>query len=751
MRLLGLLLICWSLFFFTTGNSTEPPSSIDSSQAFFGFSSQPNGKISTTSTSKIISLDHWYTRFPRIQNDSIPLPPSKLMLPHPTPWNPSANPDNPTRTIGILRPKKSIFRQENKLKTTIPETEIIFLTNQGPIRLHLHFPNLETQLSNHWELALRKMFDFIDRDKDGYLNSFEVELALSRLGMQQLIRSGTAYPNINDPGRGLADFDQDDDQLVSFAEFKDYYQPLYKDLVSGLNITDQGFRLDQFRKGLEPTKSNPLSDPAKLSSILFEWLDSNSDGTLSKEELESADRIISTIDENGDGVISSDELQNHPRPKSFKENNANPVPVISTKGPLEMSFGEAIPENGTNKMGMMSKNENKSQIKTNLFRENPKIKPEFFHCIRLSPVSEKMDDIIEDLLFYYDKNRDFRLSREEFPIAKKWFDQLDVDNNQMISLVELMNFRKLPPDSTIWCHLQTDNSLTFKVSLQKTDQDSPINSKVAPRENLKVTESKNDNGQTVEMNFQQGLQNLMIMPSTTFTSNSNVTTLGVRNNGGPVNFADLVKRSLRGPKTFIKESELNSAQFDSLLILVFDLLDANNDGMVTIEEAEECTDIYSRFYELRIAFSIEIFRPTLFEFLDSNHNYMLSRNELKNSWKLLSKYIPTGETTFFQNDFLVNANLVHSHRSIQKENPKVLVNPDGKIVSNKQKDSIRYPKTPLWFKKMDRNQDNELTWREFIGTKKAFDEIDTDQDGVISLKEAIAYTNKKTWWGSSSK
>ena len=46
---------------------------------------------------------------------------------------------------------------------------------------------------------------------------------------------------------------------------------------------------------------------------------------------------------------------------------------------------------------------------------------------------------------------------------------------------------------------------------------------------------------------------------------------------------------------------------------------------------------------------------------------------------------------------------------------------------------------PLWFRKMDRNGDGDVSLREFLGTKEQFDRIDIDHDGMISVEEAEVY------------
>ena len=43
---------------------------------------------------------------------------------------------------------------------------------------------------------------------------------------------------------------------------------------------------------------------------------------------------------------------------------------------------------------------------------------------------------------------------------------------------------------------------------------------------------------------------------------------------------------------------------------------------------------------------------------------------------------------------------------------------------------------PEWFQRMDRNQDGDVTWKEFLGPRATFDQFDTDRNGLIDATEA---------------
>ena len=47
----------------------------------------------------------------------------------------------------------------------------------------------------------------------------------------------------------------------------------------------------------------------------------------------------------------------------------------------------------------------------------------------------------------------------------------------------------------------------------------------------------------------------------------------------------------------------------------------------------------------------------------------------------------------------------------------------------------RSESVPRWFNAMDRNADGGISWREFLGTKAQFEELDRDSDGFVDAME----------------
>ena len=57
---------------------------------------------------------------------------------------------------------------------------------------------------------------------------------------------------------------------------------------------------------------------------------------------------------------------------------------------------------------------------------------------------------------------------------------------------------------------------------------------------------------------------------------------------------------------------------------------------------------------------------------------------------------------------------------------------------------LKPPTGPIWFQRMDRNGDGDLTWDEFLGPRDVFHQIDSDGDDLIDSAEATQATEEST-------
>ena len=68
------------------------------------------------------------------------------------------------------------------------------------------------------------------------------------------------------------------------------------------------------------------------------------------------------------------------------------------------------------------------------------------------------------------------------------------------------------------------------------------------------------------------------------------------------------------------------------------------------------------------------------------------------------------------------------------------VPPDGPGMVAAVANAVARPRAvgPIWFQRWDRNNDGDITWREFLGPRDAFETLDVDRDDLIDPVEAEA-------------
>src|SRR5262249_28755658 len=154
------------------------------------------------------------------------------------------------------------------------------------------------------------------------------------------------------------------------------------------------------------------------------------------------------------------------------------------------------------------------------------------------------------------------------------------------------------------------------------------------------------------------------------------------------------------------------------------------DGKVTRTEFDDALQIMGETFGTTFTLSAQETSKGLFELLDTNRDGRLSVRELRNARQVLAAYD-------------LNADGFLSEDEIPRQIALTIGTgrEPGNVVQRTRFNTQPAPRPgstagPLWFRKMDRNGDGDVSRREFLGSPEDFKKLDLDGDGFISLEEA---------------
>lgn len=147
-----------------------------------------------------------------------------------------------------------------------------------------------------------------------------------------------------------------------------------------------------------------------------------------------------------------------------------------------------------------------------------------------------------------------------------------------------------------------------------------------------------------------------------------------------------------------------------------DVADRNHDGTASPQEVEQWLALQQQLIHGQLLISV-YHGGGLFELLDTNHDAGLSVRELRSAWKNLQAAAGTSA----------------GHIDLSRLPNVLLFNVSQGYPSSLARKNISDVE---WFRRMDRNSDDDVSRREFTGSPEAFSRLDKDRDGLISPSEA---------------
>jgi Ca2+-binding EF-hand superfamily protein len=531
--------------------------------------------------------------------------------------------------------------------------DVAYLGEGRPALWRLHLRADGRAFVARWDAQMTRLFAFLDRDGDGVLDKAEAARAPTPQLLQQMF---VGYPYL--VYNGTVPFNQldvDGDGKVTPDEFLRYYRRTTAGPVQLAPFADY-------------TRGSAGSDP--VTEALFNALDANKDGKLSKEELQAADKLLLQLDQNDDELISQQELL-----------GASAAPTGRTATRLPPGGRPAR----TGSLVLVDRNDRRTRLSGRL-------------------------NVARAVLRRYDKDGNGKLSLSEVGLPEDVFARLDTNKDGELDVLELLRWTGEPPDAELTLRFGKTRRPAAEVGARPEPGRSPAGlfravsdtTLSVTLDNTRINVVRSANGLPAYGNFRPYFENQF-------------------------------KALDKDDKGYVTREQVRPQQY-VYLRAALGLADRDGDGKLTRQELNAYLDLAANAVGCQLTLAMSATGQGLFQTLDTNGDGQLGVRELRNAWRRLAEFDQEGR------GYVTRKQIPRQYQlTVGLGGPGNVPRLPGGAGGVRTGPGTRRgasPRGPLWFRKMDRNGDGDVSRREFLGSGEDFRRIDADGDGLISLEEA---------------
>jgi Ca2+-binding EF-hand superfamily protein len=304
----------------------------------------------------------------------------------------------------------------------------------------------------------------------------------------------------------------------------------------------------------------------------------------------------------------------------------------------------------------------------------------------------------------YDRDRDNKLDRDEAGFDRKVFDRLDGDRDGKLTAAELAGWFKEPPDLEVVVEMGRLSARDGRAFL------------VGPP-GVKLERSRPG---VVLLPLDDSRIDLTAVGETGLP--------GLRDQPGTGSFAGF--DSNRDGYIDAREA---GRMINSPMVAMMRLADRDGDDKLSEKEFTAGVALHRRLTSSAAAMEFADHGRSLFDFLDADQDSRLGLRELKSAWERLRAWDRN------RDGVIVREEIPHQFRmTVSRSKPQVQSQGGMMAMGSPRTAGNRVQRTagPLWFRKMDRNNDGDVSPREFLGRAEDFVRIDADSDGLLDPAEA---------------